>query len=203
MFRGREAASIALVALSVGCSSDGEPAPAALECGLADPCGGNVVGTWMMSTFCSYLPNPFASSCPSSTYDATASGGVTWDLKADGSVAVTGSFQLAMALHLPTSCLGSSDCASLKSALDAAYPSAWTCSASSSACDCQVVDPVDASNAGTYATAGSTLAITSTDGTVAYAYCVRGGTLEMATSQNGVAVSMRGARQNSGAEGGT
>jgi hypothetical protein len=182
--------------LLAACTSK-DTATGASACGLADACGGDVVGTWKISTFCvSNAASPFGASCPSGTDDVSVSGDETFDVRADGTVSTTTNISVNSAIHVPTSCLGGIDCTALQSQLAAQGQGTVTCTASPTGCDCQQALPVAVTGSGTYTTSGSTFTVSTTGGSPqSYSYCVRGSTLQLYTAQSVLAMLMTGTKQ--------
>jgi hypothetical protein len=159
------------------------------SCGKVQPCGGDVVGNWRISGACldsAALSMDIGMACPGATINISlvnVSGSASFN--ADLTYTVTQSASFTAQETIPASCLTSGGltltCAQLDQQLQqqiAMDPSTFQsarCSGSSS-CTCTfTIAPQTSTDTGTYTTSGTTLSITSSDGsTSSNGYCVQG-----------------------------
>ena len=181
---------IALVAGACGSSGSSE------TCGSAQTCGGDLVGTWKVTSSClSAAPEAFGvEGCPMAPTDLSklVLGG-TGTFKADKTEEIVETFSGTVTISFPSSCIAWSgtppDCSQVTSRLTASasepnsFFSAATCKAGGGGCVCDLtVRPVSMTKNMTYATAGAVLTETESDGTVSQStYCVSGKTLTQHT----------------------
>jgi hypothetical protein len=176
----------------VGCGGDDGPGA---TCGKVQPCGGDVVGDWelvancqshaAMAAFASgFADQAMSSDCPAqSLRGAELRAAGSFLLRADSSYAVSLQFNAILDINIPASCLTSSSCATVSANLQAeiaagARPGVVSGScAGSPDCLCREVLLLPQSEEGTYATAGTVLTFTATNGEVStFDYCVQGNT---------------------------
>jgi len=155
------------------------------SCGSVAPCGGDVVGTWTISSVCVSEPNTVDPSCPGysvSNVSATESG--TLSYTAAGTYSATFARTLQYTETIPVSCIAPSTCDYLPYTYALLGLSA-SCTGTT-VCTCSVAGSGTGSEAGTYATSGSTLTATdSVSGDIdTMAYCVQGNTVHF-LSYNG------------------
>jgi hypothetical protein len=181
----------ALATLSCGSSSNGGGG----NCGKATACGGNIVGSWQITSACSTggasMPN---ASCPGETIAVDSvndTGSITFNM--DGTYMAMLSTSAQETLTVPGSCLATSGatCNQLGMALNGtlAQPDGGaapgsisaSCTMSGANCTCHVTFSLSGQTAmGTYATSGTNVTITPTGGTATTdAYCVQGNTLNL------------------------
>ncbi|HWO13429.1 MAG TPA: hypothetical protein VNN80_28205 [Polyangiaceae bacterium] len=155
----------------LACGDDDEDQP-----GVCDPvvaCGGNVVGSWEVQSFClpqdaaeQALANRLPAQCNDAFVSAEATpNGVTRVYSDDGIVTTTGSIDLRNEYRFTTNCLSalSSAFPNLETAcqrviagnfsgIEFEDPGRWTlsCTSSDEACDCDAVANVDITSSGTY-----------------------------------------------------
>jgi hypothetical protein len=183
----------ALAALS--CSSSGSGG----NCGKGSACGGNIVGSWQITSACSTgggsMPN---SSCPGETISidsANESGSI--DFAADGTYMATISSTVKETLIVPVSCLSMGGatvtCDQFGMALSGALMQpdggstgtiSASCSMSGANCNCSTTFAFSGQTAtGTYATSGTNVTITPNGGpSTIDGYCVQGNTLNLFSS---------------------
>jgi len=163
------------------------------SCGRTEPCGGSVVGNWKMVDSCIQVTPEMLTDtfCPQGTIRPLSfepSGNVAFAVNSSYSSALTVSMTLLESL--PSSCLTAEGitCADFNSAIQdelATNPDprfqSYVCAAAGSNCDCTVVlTPMTTAETGTYATAGTVLSTTASDGTTSDdPYCVQGKTLRI------------------------
>jgi hypothetical protein len=173
-----------------GGSGDGNPA----ACGLA-PCGGPVEGTWLFSDTCvdqELLTAGFAqsmadlmASCPGARFDNfnfDPLGSVVFN--SDATYSLTLGIDISFQILVPSSCIQPATCTDLQVELAAALTADGTyrsviCT-SGSTCVCTALGGTPtATEVGTYATSGTSVALTSADGTDTLEYCVAGTTMTL------------------------
>src|SRR5262245_1254658 len=180
------------VAPAVACG--GESA----SCGKTEPCGGDVVGTWVPHVSCvsraslqSRYMSQLGGECPSgsavSVFDATSDWAtVSSTFNADGSYSGTRSFSATVQILVPTACLVTRSCADLDANLrgmidPATGIVAGSCRSADTACACSVSQQQPTvAESGTYTTSGTVLTTTPAGGTATETpYCVRGSELHL------------------------
>jgi hypothetical protein len=177
--------AVALVVLTLpacGGSSGG-----AGSCLKVEPCGGNLVGTWNLTTGCvntMALSSQFTALCPGisvSGAHVSASGPLTFNMDMTYSAMLNEG--VSFTLNIPASCNTSgASCAALGAAIvDPSIKSA-TCSGTTS-CACSIVlAPIVTNETGTYTTAGTAAMLMSSTGTTNGGdYCVQGTELHLVT----------------------
>jgi hypothetical protein len=174
---------ILAVAMLSGCGGEGGG-----TCGVAAPCGGDIVGTWTVTSACvTANVTGFLTNCPSATlsisdlritgttaYDADLT--YTQDTVASGTDVVT----------LPRECIGALTCADLAASFlqENPPPTSVTCWAAGSGCACALGVPTQSTiETGTYTTTSAGLLTqTKTGGAPGQAnYCVKGTTLTVSS----------------------
>ena len=158
------------------------------HCGAFSACGGNIVGTWELSSYCA---GAFATStCEVGVGSVSFEGSVTTTFKTDGTYATTPPTSLAMSLTYSAGCFGdagaSLSCADIK---ENSATSSVTCTgdiASSCTCNIATTSPSDSAPTGTYSVSG-TQVISKGDNqsnSSTMDYCVQGDTLSIATNSS-------------------
>ena len=174
-------------------------------CGTESACGGDVVGTWQVSSSCLAVD---ASSmmgsmgCPGATTSASGTkitGTITYSADKTFTSNLTTSGSLV--ITLPASCLTQQGvtvtCAQLQQALNgtmnATFSSA-TCTESGGGCACSVaLNAVTSNETGTYSTSGGVLTQTDTSGIPDDSnYCVQGGQLSLAAGASAMSSGVTG-----------
>jgi hypothetical protein len=166
---------------AAGCGSSGG------TCSNAAACGGDIVGSWTITSSCvSESGSMFDSQCPSATVSSsglTITGSVTYN--ADGTYSLTSTTAGSLDVTLPPSCLTSNGvtvtCAQLNQEVQSNPTPGLTinCTGSSS-CSCvETIVSQTSSETGTYTTtAAGLLTDTPTGGTAGQTdYCVKGTTM--------------------------
>lgn len=171
-------------------------------CGAASACGGDIVGTWQVSSSCLAVDTSSmmdSTSCPGET--ASASGTKitgTISYNADKTYSSTLTTSGSVVVTLPASCLTQQGvtvtCAQLQQALSGAMSSTFssvTCAESGGGCACSVgLNPVTATQTGSYSTAAGVLTQTETGGSPDDSnYCVQGNTLTISPGSGSNAMS--------------
>jgi hypothetical protein len=178
---------VALVLVSTSCGSSGSGAS---NCGLVQPCGGDLTGTWKIVATCgtsSTAADSFQDSqCPNAAASADLSITGMVSFNADKSYASDEMLAGSLTISLPTSCLTqngtTSTCADETQMFQASIDAGGTpfstasCAGTNGGCSCTLVTtPMMNSTAGTWSTAGTTFTIVSSAGkTSTTSYCVQG-----------------------------
>jgi hypothetical protein len=183
----------------VGCSGAEDKGPALTPVATCTEsftaCGGDEVGTWLMTSLCSTTPIKDLlnlalatdyPACGQSFTDASTSISAGSAVKYDGTrYTRTGSMQTTGKMKLTPACvaaqvvglpLTANSCSNLALVLPAMYPGTkFSCTFDDTNCNCDTssVDSLDAS--GTYTKSGS--AIVESSGQMNYSYCVSGNQL--------------------------
>ncbi len=174
-----------------GSGGSGGSSGGALTCTNVSPCGGNVVGTWNVTSSCLQLSGPMDVSLASlgcTTVPATGSLQTTGSLVADGNGTYTDNTTTTGTVTFPLapSCLSISsvdvECSRVGSIFSALGWTTSTCTDTNGQCNCSLsavqhaglgtVSPYTEPN-GSYTTSATTLTIDP----VTYSYCVSGSTL--------------------------
>ncbi len=163
----------------LGCSSSGGGNQSAL-CSDVTPCGGNVVGTWTITSSCLSSTYTTAEACGSvpALDTMTVAGSVT--LGSDMTYSRTTSLAGTEATTVPASCLTTGGvtltCAQIQQEL-ATLGNTATCTGGSGG-GCVRDAPITSSSTtetGTYSTSGDTITLTSSTGSASTSpYCVSG-----------------------------
>jgi len=186
---------VMLASGAYGCGGDdGTGGSATPRCAAFEACGGNVVGTWQSTSFCTSQPleqvmdSTMGEPACSGTYrSVTATLNETITLNADGTYQDTAAVIMNGRLVLEIPCINAlsdssvtaaqlpSLCSSFQDSLtsQAMFTSA-TCSVVSNTCACDFGARVDNQASGTYAVTGSTL---TTDQGGSTTFCVQGSEL--------------------------
>lgn len=171
-----------------GGSSDGSG-----SCGTTAACGGDIVGTWTITSSCLNASMPDMD-CPGATIGSSTlkvTGTATYN--ADLTYSHTGTISGTAAFTIPASCLMSQGttvtCDQLNQFFAAApIPGVTIHCTGSTSCSCtETATNADASESGTYTvTAAGTLTETTTDGDDTVSdYCVKGTTLNVSEHSGG------------------
>jgi hypothetical protein len=168
--------SALLVACS-GSNSDGSG-----SCSTIKACGGDVTGTWTISSLCTSgsIQNP--TTCAGATLNlgsVTASGTITFN--GDGTETANVTENGTESAHFPASCYTEVQCDAFASALSMEDGvSDASCSYSGSGCSCSLKLTTQTSTTGTYQTTGSNLTVTTTGSDPETdSYCVSGNQLSL------------------------
>jgi hypothetical protein len=181
------------------CGGGGAPAT---TCGNTQPCGGDVVGSWVPAGSCvttasiqvRYM-SQLGDECPPgasvSIVDATSDwAAVSSTFDADGNYAGTAAFSASVQISVPAACLVTRGCADLDAELQAMVsPDTGIASASchdgAAACTCSVVQQQTSDSSGTYSVSGTTLTMLPTGGSPNdMPFCVRGSELHLINLDN-------------------
>lgn len=161
------------------------------SCGKVEPCGGNLVGHWVVSGSCvnkaalmTDLADVFATLCPEfsvGTINYKVSGSLTFNT--DMSYAFDLMEAADFKLNFPASCVQSvgATCADVQATLaDPTDPTTSVTCAGTSGCTCTFVTaPSTSSDTGTYTLAGTAAMLTNASGTSGGEYCVQGNDLHL------------------------
>ena len=155
------------------------PAPdAATSCSAFVPCGGDVVGTWVIDRAC-VLSVPPISGCAQGIETVSMSVSGTVSFSADGTVAADTTLALQKELVLPASCLAGTDCASMQTALlsqSGIVSASCVGDTTSALCTCnEAFAPGRNTKSDPFTIAGTTLM---SPGAYPEPYCVQGRTLQ-------------------------
>jgi hypothetical protein len=166
---------------AAGCGSSGG------TCSNAAACGGDIVGTWTITSSCvSESGSMFDSQCPSATVRSsglTITGSVTYN--ADGTYSLTSSTAGSLYITLPPSCLVSNGVTVTCDQLNQVFLSNPTpgltvnCTGSSSCACTETIANQTSSETGTYTTTAAGLLTDTPTGATADQtdYCVKGTTM--------------------------
>ena len=189
-----------------------EVTPVEADCEPVEPCGGSVVGTWVVAGSCLPVSGSaniagFGLGCTEAPVTGALEVAGTWTANADGTftdqTTTTGDSQI----ELPPECLNVSGtvttCDRLGGALQALGYASVTCAdaASGGGCTCLAsaeqtgglaVVSLDAASRGTYATANDRVTTSFGATSNAYAYCVSGDTLVLTPQGNGTTGALTG-----------
>jgi hypothetical protein len=158
------------------------------SCSSFSACGGDVVGTWTLDSFCDTektIPN--TSDCPGAVLAITSSaatGKVTFN--ADGTDATDVQITIGESGKFPAACYTAQDCSNAQTAVNSTgdgQTTTGTCSYSAtSGCSCSVKIVSDSNTTGTYQISKSNITLL-TDGDTgtpdADTFCVSGNTLSV------------------------
>jgi hypothetical protein len=192
--------ALSSLAGSGACGPDAS-GPAA-TCLQAQPCGGDVVGSWDLAALCvsraaderMFADSLVGSACPTQALGSVTRGAVgTFVFNADLTFSTSTVLTNETTINIPASCLSGLTCADLtvlpQSEVDAGLRpgvDSIAC-AGSSGCVCsQVSSPSQVSETGTYAITGSVLNLTATtSATETFEYCIQGDTAHFTARSTG------------------
>jgi hypothetical protein len=144
-------------------------------------CGGDVVGTWLVTQSCVTGTEDLSSICAGSSADVTFTFGGTTTYNADLSYTSTNTGGGTTRYHDPSSCLpGGVTCDQWGQALMQVgmYSSVACATDGAGVCNCDAVSPsTSATETGTYSVSGGVLTTTHGGTTATGGYCVEGNTL--------------------------
>jgi hypothetical protein len=172
----------------------GNEDPGDVDCSTFVACGGDLTGTWNISSLCEDLSeDPMQTACASGwiSYDFTANG--TYTFGADRTFSTSGTIDPSATIFWPASCLaGYTSCDSLAASMEASGTSGQsvTCTGSTSlSCLCDMTMPAQPLNgSGTYTVSGSTLTLSTGDGSMSF--CVQGKVLKMQSANSAGTLTM-------------
>jgi hypothetical protein len=156
-------------------------------CGNSPPCGGNVVGSWSISSVCATVQPAMAdASCPTATFSITnvsLTGTIVYN--ADLTYSADTTTLATENIALPTSCIVQQGvtltCDQVSQQLSAAQGiTSARCSTIATGCSCAVGVTVAAAVEGTYTTSASgLLTLMNTNGTNQADFCVTGNSMTL------------------------
>jgi hypothetical protein len=174
---------LALAVLVGGCGpSSGSNNNGPPGCLQAQPCGGDVVGTWTFlgactsPTFFSETNSQLQATCPGASvtaFDLGFSGTVTYN--ADLTYSANASETIDVTEMIPLSCLGFATCAAVVSD----SPDSTLSCTGTTVCACHIRGSSPGIETGTYTVSGTNLTMVGPDHTSTDAYCVRNGQLHL------------------------
>lgn len=190
-----------LIGCALACSDDDDDNSNQAACAPIDPCGGDVVGTWEVQSFCleqgaaaQALSTPLPAACSDAFVSAEATpDGVTQEFSADGTMTATGTVTLHNEYRFTEACLTALEpelpnleaacqrvIAGNFSGIQFEQPDQWelSCSESNGACACDGVATVDMAGSESYTLDNGQLVM----GSDSTPYCVSGNLLEVATT---------------------
>jgi len=182
------ALGVSFASLSSGCGGGG----GATTCGKVQPCGGNLVGSWKLSSSCSDAASLELgiTACPTARVDSVSQKPTgTASFTANGAYSVIGSNDVTLSFTLPADCLAAQGgtataCAAVHAGIQAEVGSTYksgSCVVKGADCSCTTVfNPQAIDEAGTYTTEGTVVTTTATGDTASSTdYCVQGSSLHM------------------------
>jgi hypothetical protein len=199
MRAGRRGAALTVLVVAAsacgGGTGDGVPA----SCGTAEPCGGDLVGTWGPGGSCvnraslqARYMSELGGACPGGTSVSIVNATSNWakasrTFNADGSYVGTTTFSASVEILVPSACLVARGCADLdadfRAMVDPVTGIVGSCLNAETACACTIVQQQPTtSQSGTYTVSGTTLTTTPLGGSPAdMPYCVSGSELHLIT----------------------
>jgi len=178
---------------AAGCG-DGKGSGAPAGCLQAQPCGGEVVGTWTFVGGCvntDLLVGDLTAACPAWTIGASIdiSGSATFGTEL--SYSIDAAETITITQNIPLSCTTFATCADVQADLAASLTGAVVACTGTTTCACVSTQSEPRTViSGTYATSGSSIVLTQQSppsSTSDDVYCVQGKTLHLmsAVTQNG------------------
>ena len=163
------------------------------SCSNVTPCGGNMVGTWTVTSSCLKVTGAldlmsFGAGCPTAPATGSCQVTGTWTANADGTYSDNTTTSCEEQITLAPSCLVISStpvtCEGAGNLLKSLGYASFQCtSAAGGGCDCRatvqqtgglgMVSPAP-STMGNYTTAGNVVTVTGDSGDTKYSYCVSG-----------------------------
>jgi hypothetical protein len=164
-------------------------------CLQVEPCGGNVVGTWKLTSECldlaSLQPTAQNACLYASITAATASVSGTLTFASNMTYSLTETQTVIIDWFFPEACLNGYTCDYFQSLVQQQLGAGetFTCTGTTD-CDCTEAGVGSGTDSGTYTAAGTSLTITSaTNGVSTQPYCVQGSTIHLVgidpTTNNG------------------
>jgi hypothetical protein len=157
------------------------------SCGVADTCGGDVVGIWTITDACtSTKASDLSPNCPTGSIfvmDLHTSG--TFDYRADMTYSWQATVSLTERMTLPRECLGTTTCAALSASFQAdPHFSSASCVASGTGCVCVLASAsVSGTETGAYTTSAGVVTLTPTTRAPEQDnYCIKGSTMTVAST---------------------
>jgi hypothetical protein len=180
------------VFLLAGVSAAGCGGGSADACGQVPPCGGDIVGTWTLTSTCTTRPVLPVKLCDAATvahssFDVSGKATFGADQTFDISLTESGSIEVSV----PASCLGPGDRTQACIQITPTVPTgvAARCVESGDGCLCTfLLAAHDVAETGTYATTGTGLTAVPAGGLIDGAsYCVAGGRLHLVSLDSSAA----------------
>lgn len=181
--------AVVLAGCGGGSGSQGYGVGGTTMCGQVAACGGDVTGTWKMSSGCitaagiKDAEGGSSSSCPGASVGVTSiSISGTAIFNADMTYTFTAlQEQATYSFNFPGSCLNGLSCSYIASSLESSGDFQSANCSGSSGCSCTAVGAANGdTETGTYTISGNMLTTTSSAGDVSTVpYCVMGSTLHM------------------------
>jgi hypothetical protein len=180
--------ALAIIVGGLGCDGSGGLASGGM-CGDVQPCGGAVMGSWKIASICNngddLLAGDASDICDAATIHLTSFTGTgTVTYKTDATYQQAGDIKIGFQLTVPMTCFATGEtCADLDTGFAQENQPGMTitshsCVVSGSSCVCTVATDNDATESGTYSTAGTTLTTTPTGGDASGdQYCIEGNTM--------------------------
>jgi len=166
---------------------DDRPAPPTTnDCATFTPCGGNLVGRWLLRTSCvgTIVDDP---ACDGYASHQTTSGTATYDFGSDGVLRYAGEVRVEYDISVTPECaqaVAHKDLAGYCKLVEASrddnprVPASISCSVSDALCECHVEQgPIAAGADSSYATSGNSVTILADGDASSFGYCVRDDTL--------------------------
>ena len=192
--------ALGVLACAAGCGgrSDSENGEGGgvTTCDAFTPCGGDVVGSWEITSTCiDESAAVTVGDCENTAVDYRSyevDGGYVFD--SSGNVTLTFDSEFSYVWEIPRMCLFDYTCAEIEALLtsltgtntgsgtiefDASCPDAPT------VCRCDVSGFITGTNSGTYTTAGSTMTVVTAESTSVQEYCIVGDNLAVQSEEGG------------------
>jgi len=162
--------------------------PSAANCATFTPCGGSLVGRWLMLSSCvGALPSDPA--CEDYASNQATSGTATYDFGSDGILRYAGAVSVEYDISVTPACaqaVARKDVAGYcKLVQDSSddnprIPAEISCSVSDALCTCHVEQgPISGGGDSSYAVSGNSVTILADGGVTTLGYCVRDETLTL------------------------
>jgi len=173
----------------LGCGGADDTSSSADACELVPACGGDAVGQWKLDGFCpdtEMVPEAITQICETASLDVgdiTVSGTLT--LKEDMTFVQSSKAKGVGYLVLDAACLKQGDvsltCAQLEEGINMqSGTDPLSCESSGGGCRCSLAFDLTVDDQGSYAVAGSTLTLMSSQsGSLEAGYCVQGASMSL------------------------
>jgi hypothetical protein len=172
--------------------------PEGTQCPAPAACGGSLVGSWVITTFCQQKPSkPVVIDCKDGTYQtayATISAGGTFTVSANNTYTFVNEIVATRNVSSPPACIALRNasvpadkqvttCQQIEPELTKEFSATTTCQGTVAAgCTCIATTVMPGESAGTVATEGTTFTTTKTGGQPeTSSYCVQGDVLTVTT----------------------
>jgi len=158
-----------------------------LSCGAA-ACGGDIVGTWTLETWCGELPEfPPSEMCPSAVVEIDIAMAGTLTINADESFTRAIDTTTNGSMTLPAECLEMASCEELHAyfMMEEESPVSRCESADNDGCRCTYKETVSTDEvSGTYTVDGNTVTLNDGETEETVDFCVGGNSIHLAPSQS-------------------